>query len=136
MPTATQVFRALIQADASGAVKELRKFDGQVEQVSTGTVKKTDKIGAGFKHAGKLAIAAGGAAAVAFGKQAVDAASNLEESINAVNVTFGDSAEGILAIGESAATALGLSKSEFNGLAVQFSSFAEKVAGPGGRRVG
>lgn len=132
MPTATQIFRALIQADASGAVKELRKFDGQVEQVSTGTVKKTDKIGAGFKHAGKLAIAAGGAAAVAFGKQAVDAASNLEESINAVNVTFGDSAEGILAIGESAATSLGLSKSEFNGLAVQFSSFAEKVAGPGG----
>lgn len=59
-------------------------------------------------------------------------ASDLGESINAVNVTFKDSADGIRALGEEAATTVGLSQTAFNGLAVQFSSFAEKIAGPGG----
>jgi hypothetical protein len=69
---------------------------------------------------------------VNFAKGAVDAASDLGESINAVNVTFGDASAGILALGEDAATAVGLSQREFNAFAVQFSGFTQQIAGAGG----
>jgi len=69
---------------------------------------------------------------VNFAKGAVDAASDLGESINAVNVTFGDASAGILALGEDAATSVGLSAREFNAFAVQFSGFTQQIAGAGG----
>lgn len=75
-----------------------------------------------------LALGAVGAAA----KSAVAAASNLGESVNAVNVTFGEAAKGILALSDASARTVGLSSADFNALAVQFSSFATKIAGPGG----
>jgi phage-related protein len=87
-----------------------------------GKFAKIVAVGAG---AAAISIAAGLGASV---KQAVD----LGESTNAVAVTFGQAAEGIKKLGEEAATAVGLSNTEFNGLAVQFSSFATKIAGPGG----
>jgi hypothetical protein len=62
----------------------------------------------------------------------ISAASNLGESVNAVNVTFGEAATGVLELGKDAATSLGLSNAEFNKLAVQFSNFAQTIAGPGG----
>jgi hypothetical protein len=72
-------------------------------------------------------------AAVARGlKEAIDSASALGESMNAVNVTFGDAADGVHALGEESATSLGLSTEAFNALAVRFSSFAQTIAGPGG----
>lgn len=93
-------------------------------------------IGTVLKSAAKVAaIAAGGALAtvgVKVLKDSVAEASNLNESLNAVQVTFGKNAKGITALGESAAKALGLSKTEFNGLAVRFSNFAQTVAGKGG----
>lgn len=64
-----------------------------------------------------------------FAKSAVSAASDLGESINAVNVTFGEASAGILALGENAATAVGLSAREFNAFAVQFSGFTQQIAG-------
>ena len=83
-----------------------------------------------------LAKTIGGAFAarqvVNFAKGAVDAASDLGESINAVNVTFGEASAGILALGENAATAVGLSAREFNAFAVQFSGFTQQIAGAGG----
>lgn len=67
--------------------------------------------------------------------QARDATSNLGESMNAVNVTFKESAGGINEIGEAAATSMGLSQTAFNAAAVRFSAFASAVAGPGGDTV-
>ena len=67
-----------------------------------------------------------------FAKSAVSAASDLGESINAVNVTFGEASAGILALGENAATAVGLSSREFNSFAVQFSGFTQQIAGDSG----
>lgn len=64
-----------------------------------------------------------------FAKSAVSAASDLGESINAVNVTFGEASAGILALSENAATAVGLSAREFNAFAVQFSGFTQQIAG-------
>jgi len=59
-------------------------------------------------------------------------ASNLGESVNAVNVVFGDTADEILKIGESSATSFGMSKQAFNEGAVRFSAFAEVIASDGG----
>ena len=67
---------------------------------------------------------------------AVSEASDLGESVNALNVVYGEHSACIQKLGQSAAQALGLSNVEFNGLAVQFSNFAKTVAGPGGDVVG
>ena len=76
--------------------------------------------------------AAAGAAFIKFGTDSVKAASNLEESTNAVNVAFGDAAAAVLKIGETSAESLGLARSEFNQAAVRFSAFAERIVGQGG----
>lgn len=70
------------------------------------------------------------------GRAVVKEASSLNESLNAVNVTFGAAAQGIIALGEDAARAVGLSQNEFNALSVRFSAFAKTIAGDGGDVVG
>jgi len=67
-----------------------------------------------------------------FGKAAVMAASDLEESANAVAVTFGDATESINRLAEDAVNAYGMSTAEFNQFATQFSGFAMQIAGDGG----
>jgi uncharacterized protein YlxW (UPF0749 family) len=129
--SASQVFTAVIKADASGAVTELKKVSGEIDKTTSGAVSKLDKFAGAATKAGIVMVSAAAAGAGAIFKLA-QGASNLAESVNAVNVTFGEASEGILELGESAATAVGLSKSEFNGLAVQFSSFAKTVTGDGG----
>jgi hypothetical protein len=62
-----------------------------------------------------------------FGKGAVNAASDLAESANAVSVSFGDAADRILKLGENASTAVGLSAKDFNGFAVQFAGFTKQL---------
>jgi hypothetical protein len=101
-----------------------------------------DKLGENFAKVGKniAKVTAGigiglGVAIASQIKPAIDAASDLSEGINAVNVSFGDAAEGILELGENAARGLGLSKTELFGIATQFSSFAGTIAGEGGNIV-
>ena len=78
-----------------------------------------------------VALAAG-AAFTAFAAKSVDAASDLEESSNAVGVAFGDAAEDVLKLGENAVESYGMSQRAFNEAAVGFSSFAEDIAGENG----
>lgn len=66
----------------------------------------------------------------------IDIASDLNESVNAVQVSYGDIAGQILAIGDTSAKTFGLSKNDLNSYAVQFSAFAKGIAGPGGDVVG
>lgn len=105
----------------------------QAESALDGFGKKVGPAIAGVA-ASLAAIGAGMAirGLVDFTRQSIDSASNLEESINAVNVAFGDSAEAVLAIGENSANSLGVSTNEFNNAAVRFSAFAERVVGEGG----
>lgn len=133
MATSSQIFKAIIRADADGAVTDLRKFGGEVEQVTRGSVGKTDAVGAAFTRVGRVAASLGVADVL---RSSVLAASDLEESINAVKVTFDDAAGGVLALADNSATSVGLAKSEFNGLAVSFAGFATQIAGPGGDVVG
>lgn len=99
----------------------------------------TGKLEAGF---GKLKGAVAGVMAafgarevIQFAGDTVRAASDLGESLNAVNVTFGDSADGIKELGEQAAESVGLSNSAFNSFAVGFSAFAEAIADVSGADV-
>jgi hypothetical protein len=89
-----------------------------------------------FAKVGAVALAAVGAAgaafAVKFGKDAVKSASDLDESINALQVTFGEASEGMLRLSDAAATAVGLSRSQFNSFAVQFAGFTKQIAGSEG----
>jgi hypothetical protein len=89
---------------------------------------------------GKLAGVVGGALAAAgvgsFLKDSVAQASDLDESLNALSVTYGSASDGIVALGETAATRLGLAATDFNALSVQFASFGGNIVGEGGDVVG
>ena len=116
----------------------LKKVQADLKQTEGGLNKvKTASKGAWAElKSNKVAQGALFGAAITGAKMAVDAASDLEESINAVKVTYGEAAEGVLAIGENSAKSFGLATADFNALSVQFSSFAETVAGDGGDVVG
>jgi phage-related protein len=95
-----------------------------------------DKAGQEVGNRYGAAIAAGvvvvGAAVANALKAAVGEASDLAESINAVNVVYGESAEEIRNIGKTSAETFGLAQNDFNGLSVQFSAFSKTIAGDGG----
>lgn len=100
----------------------LQKFSKNVGPAIAGVAASFAAIGAGMAIKGF----------VDFTKQSITAASDLTESVNAVNVAFEGAAEGVLKIGESAAESLGVSQTEFNNAAVRFSAFADRVVGEGG----
>ena len=83
-------------------------------------------IGRNLQKVGKIAMGAalGGVAALGAGifllaKKAIPAASDLVESINAVEVVFEDNADTILEWGKTAAKTAGLSQAEFAQMAAQ-----------------
>jgi hypothetical protein len=84
-------------------------------------------LGRNFATAG-IAVGAIGAGLA----KTVQTASSYAESVNAVNVAFGKSAQGIIDFGKTAATTLGVSQVDFNNAAVRFSAFAERIVGAGG----
>ena len=84
-------------------------------------------------------VVATGLAAAGIGnfvKESISAASDLEESLNAVSVAYGDASANVVALGEDAAARLGVTQADFNASAVRFSAFAERVVGEGGNVAG
>ncbi|WP_312672833.1 hypothetical protein [Microbacterium sp.] len=63
---------------------------------------------------------------------AIGIASDLNESINAVEVSYGDAADEVLRLGETSAQTFGLSRRELNQYATQFSAFVGTIAGSSG----
>lgn len=126
---------------AKGFQQAVAKEMGGVNDVGK---KAGDDAGKGFSSGFGTAIkglaVVGGALAVAgitsFLKDSVKAASDLDESLNAVSVSYGTATQGIVSLGETAANRLGLSSVQFNAIATQFSGFAGNIAGPGGDVVG
>lgn len=100
----------------------------------------TDTAGKKMTDFAKVAVAALAIKALqavaTFVKGSHDAFVSLNESLNAVEVTFGKSAEGVKKLGKEAATSLGLSNAEFNSFAVGISAFAQQIAGDSGDVVG
>lgn len=101
------------------------------------------KGGFGGAIKGLVGLAAGALAAAGIGsfvKESISQASDLGESLNALQVTYKDLGGSAVAelerMGAEAANTYGLSQTQFNGFAVQFSSFATSIAGDGGDVVG
>jgi len=115
------VISVLITGDNSGLNRSLD--DSQSRLASFGAAAGKAMAAAGVAIAG---------ASVVIGRQAVNAASDLEESINAINVVFGEASERMLGLSETAATTVGLSAREFNAFAVQFGAFTKTIAGSEG----
>lgn len=120
--------KAMLAAGASGGTKF-----GDAAGKSAGS-----RFGSIFKTAAKaslLGLAGVAAGAFKVGKDSIALASDLGESVNAVNVTYAKQAKAVRKLGGDAAESLGLSEAKFNGLAVQFSAFATQVAGGEGPKV-
>lgn len=84
-----------------------------------------DKLKNGFKTLAKTVAIAGaavGTAAVAFGKVAVDAAADLEQSMGAIDSVFKKNSKQVHKWATNAATDVGLSKNSYNELATLMGS--------------
>lgn len=147
MATEVTALVARLEADTrkfdkgmKSAQKRLKGFDKQ-GATTRKNLGKTDSAMGNLTNSVKGFAAAAGVAfatraVVNFAKSAINAASDLGESINAVEVVFGDAAEGIKSLGVEAAEAVGLSNAEFNSLAVGFAAFVEKIDAGGDDVVG
>src|SRR5665647_3582387 len=136
--TIAAAYVAILPSFSGGAAAIGAEMDGPLAAAGTAGGKK---YGGGMKtsiagmaksvFAPLLAIGA----TVMVGKffsGAIKEASGLNESVNALNVSYGGASQGVQALGKSAAQNLGLSNLEFNNLAVRFSSFSKTIAGDGG----
>lgn len=122
----------VLNVEILGEYKNLTKATKGAQDTIGNLGKKFATVGKNIaKIAGGIGLGLGAAVASQI-RPAIEAASDLGESINAVNVAFGDAAEGVLELGENAARGLGLSKTELFGISVQFSAFAKNIAGEGG----
>ena len=113
-----------LDADARKAttkIKSASKSAGaSVKQLEQQSVSSATRITSSFKNlAGVLGVTFGGALLLRGLKSTITSASDLEESINAVNVVFKEGAEAILLFGETASTSVGLAAAEFNQLATE-----------------
>lgn len=135
------VVRARIDDELSTPLKGIRDDLDRVGDEATTSGRRAATASRGWATFGKVAkrallgIAAGAAAAgyatYRVMKSSIAEASSLNESLNAVNVSYGKQAGAVKKLGREAAKSLGLSNVEFNGLAVQFSSFAKAIGGGG-----
>jgi len=123
MATASRALTLKLLADITDFTKGLDQSQKQVQ--STG-----DKISAFGKKAGLALAAAGvaaGAFAVKFGKDAISAASDLNETIAKTGELFGDSTAEIEKFAESAASRLGQSKQQALDAAANFAIFGKSA---------
>jgi hypothetical protein len=118
-----------LQKEEKGADKSTKSLTGSLKKMLSGLKKIGPGVAGAIKGMGKLAASAAKtaarvavgmakiAAAVAVGMGALAAstigpASDLDETMSKVQVVFGAAAESVLAFGDDAATALGMSKNE------------------------
>ena len=123
------------------AKKDVDSFSKGVDRASQQGLGKMDsRVGAVTASLKGLALAGGalvaGSKLIEFGRDSIQSFSDLNESVNAVEVTFGNAADGVLALGKNAAETVGLANSEFNSLAVGFSAFVTQIDGGRGDVVG
>lgn len=111
-----QSIKISVTADTKKFRSEMAKV-GQT-QGGIGKLKQSmSALGIGMKGLAAGAIGFGATAAFALGKQAVGAASNLQQSMGAVDDVFKSSAKQVHAYAQKAATAVGLSRNQYNEMA-------------------
>ncbi len=105
-----------ITADTTGLKQGLTQAEQGIKNVNESV--KTASTGmqsftANLKKVGAaMGAAFAGAQIVQFGKDVIMASSNMAESVSKVNVVFGSTADAVLAFGDTAATALGISSQQ------------------------
>lgn len=122
MPTVA-VLVAKLEADVRDFERGIKSAEDRLDKLERSTKKADQSSGGLFStlSAGKVKAVAAGAAIAGVGIVAFDLVSSfsdLEESINAVEVQFGAGADTIKTFGETAATSVGISNSAFNQLSV------------------
>ena len=111
-------FEILIGADATQAGKAFKDVGG-----------RADELGGRMGKLGTTIVSAFASKAIFnFASDTIRSASDLGESINAVNVTFGEAADSVLEFSKTASTAVGMSQKDFNAFAVQFYGFTRQIA--------
>ena len=105
------------------AVLHLVGDDSQLQQDVEGAKSKVSaslkNIGGSMQKAGMIATASVTAPLVGIGGAAISSASDVSESMNAVNVVFGEAADAVLNYSAQAAKSAGLAKSEFNQMSAE-----------------
>lgn len=138
---ATENLLVRLKMDAGQYRREARQASTATSQVGDSAKQAStrfDGLRAGIRKIGPAASIAGLAATAAIGKFTADSirdASNLQESINAINVTFGEAADGVHDLGEESAESFGLSRRAFNEFATRFSAFGREISEGTGRDV-
>lgn len=106
MANTVDVIEVLVKAEVAEAIRGLQQ-----------TEKKSNKLTDSLKKISSTLSKTVTPALLGLGVVTVKAASDLGESINAVNVTFKNASETITTFGETAAESVGLSQNSFNELA-------------------
>lgn len=114
MATVKHEAKVTVLGDARSLKKAMGEAETSVKKATTGIDKSGSAMAAGMK----MHLAVLGAAVVAglgkFVASSVSAANDLNESINAVNVIFGESADTIHAWADDASASMGLSRRAVN----------------------
>ena len=121
----TEVLTAVLRMDASQYQSEARQSAKATKGISDAgedAGKKgaggVNRMGTSVKKLGGLVAGAFAVKAVAnFANDAINSATDLQESVNAVDVVFEAGAQTLHDYGKTAATSVGLAQSEFNSLA-------------------
>ena len=111
------------------------KFIADTSQMTSEVDKATSSAGGRVKDfAANAAVAIGGAFAVTkivdFGKQAIDAASNLQESMSKIGVVFGTSGDAIVKWSQDSAAAMGISQQQALAAAGTYGNLAVSMGLP------
>jgi hypothetical protein len=122
---ATERLRVILELEAAQYKREAReaatatgKIGNSAETTSTKTGRLKDKFGE-LGSTVKLAVGAAAVAVVGnFFRSAVENATKLSESLNAVNQVFGSASDRIVAFGEISAQVVGLSQGDFQQLSI------------------
>lgn len=116
-----------------GDATQLKKdIDAAKSEVGT----KMQAIGSELSAAGRTMTTRVTLPILGIAGASVKMASDLEESMNAVNVVFGEAGDAIHEYGETAATSVGLSRSEFNQLSAEMGAMLNNVGIPLGEVAG
>ncbi len=125
--SADQAGDELAQAGRRGGTRFLSGFRDVLGGSFLGSFFGNVASNIGFAIGGSIRSGLG--AGVDFLRESTVAASDLNESLNAINVAFGPASSAIQSLGAGAAQRLGLSNLEFNQFATQFSAFASTIRG-------
>lgn len=119
------VLSVRIIADAAKAAAGFSDAEQKVGGFESKMSALGDKVD---KAAGYATVASG--AYVAFAKQTVDAASDMEQSVGAVNAVFGAQADAVMANAEKSAQAVGLASSEYANMSALMGSQLQNMGVP------